>query len=218
MVVLTKKLIAEEIRLLLSGGFPSIRDREKDRQIMLAVADAANELLKVEALNTTFNLENGSTIGGFLYATYTNIPVKRGVNYGEARTAVAEMPVMPMNLPNGMGIGSIYPSGMPFNEFLPIPTGMINIWLRNKMVSPLHSRLYTFDSMKVTIFSDLFSSTPAEVDMKLAISDINKMGENEILPIPPEYKNKIIEIARARFEMPDTKRKETDEPSPSNKD
>lgn len=212
---LTKRMIAEEIRRVAMGGFLSDRDRVREGEIYLAINEVTNKILKVQAMDTMYNIEGGSNLSGLVLATFSNITVTRGVNYGRVKTAVAELPITPYLLPNGMGVYSLYPEGMPFEEFYPIPIGMISAWLKDSRVSGLIDNTYSLQGNKLIIFSDLFASGNPEVGMTLAILDINGLGENDILPIPPEYLDDIVNAVIARYQEPDTKRKETDQPSPS---
>ncbi len=157
-------------------------------------------------------------MSGIVIATYENIDVVRGVNYDEVKTCVAALPVTPYLLPDGQGLVSVYPSGFPFQEYYPIPRMMVSAWLKDPRVKSLIGEFYCWDSGKVTIFDDLFSGgvTPT-VDMQLAILDINRLGDNDPLPIPPEYLADIVTAVIARYQEPDTMRKETDQPSPSNR-
>lgn len=216
MVQLTKKMIAEEIRRVAMGGFLSDRDRVKEAEIMLAVNEEANKRLKIAALDMAYNVEGGSNISGLVLATYENITVTKGVSYGDVQTCNVTLPVSPFLLPDGQGVYQVYPSGMPFQEFYQLPIGMVSLWLKDNQVKNILSEFYTFSNNKIVIFSDLFSqSITPQVDVVLAIADINKLGDNDILPIPAEYLSDIVTAVIARYQEPDTVRKETSQPSPS---
>jgi hypothetical protein len=65
----------ERVRRILSGGFPSNRDRVRDAEIRKHLESAMNRLLKTEILNTTFNIDGATIPDGIVIATYENLPV-----------------------------------------------------------------------------------------------------------------------------------------------
>lgn len=198
------------------GGFLSDRDRAREGEMYLAINEVTNKILKIQALDTAFNLEGGNNISGLVMATYSGIPVTRGVNYGTVKTSVAELPITPYLLPDGMGVYSVYPDGNPLEEFFPIPAGMASAWINDDRVSRLVGETYVLSGNKVIIFTDLMGTNNPQVGMTLCVMDINALGENDPLPVPPEYLSDIVEAVIARYQEPDTVRKETDQPSPSN--
>jgi hypothetical protein len=207
----TKGILVERIRRILAGGYPSDRDRIKDAEIALAIGPVANKLLKVEALNTSFVADGASTVEGSMIATYENIPVTRGYKL----TAVAKLPATPIYMPEGLGVFSVYPSGRPDMEFIPVPAGIFNIWTKEALVNPISRRLYTWESGKVTIFDDLVGEGINTVDMKLCIVDINAAGDNDVLPVPPDMENDIISGVLLLLGVePRTHRAESYQPSP----
>lgn len=212
----TKNILTEEIRRIISGGFPSDRDRVRDEEIKSAISDAANALLKVQVLDTNFNFDGGSSIEGSAIATYENIPISFGVNFGNVKTAVANLPATPMIMPEGMGVFQVYPSSRPDLAYRYIPSGMFGVWMDNSTVSPLHRRFYTWNSGKIIIYDDLAGAGYNEIDVQLVVSPIDTLDDNTPLPIPPDMKKDIIAMVIARYvQENDTNRRETDQPSPS---
>jgi hypothetical protein len=215
-MVITKALLAEQIQRIVNGGFPSDRDRVLVPEIKLAIADVCNYLLKAEIYNVAFNFDNGSVIEGSAVATYENIPVVRGVPYGNIITATAAMPSTPMMMPDQMGVFGVYPTGRPHLAYRYIPSGLVNLWMDNRMVNVFHRRFFTWDSNKITIFDDVRGLGFDEIDVKLIISPVDTAGDNDPLPVPPELRDRIVTAVVARFmQEPETNREETDEPSPS---
>lgn len=218
-MVTTKAIFAEQILRILNGGFPSERDRVLEEEIKLAITDISNFVLKTEILNISYNLDNGSIIEGSAIVTYENIKVKRSVPYGDIITATADMPATPMMLPDQSGVFQVYPSGRPHLQYKYIPSGMVSAWLNNKVVSPLHKNLFTWNSGKITIFNDLFGQSFDEIDVQLVVSPLEKAGDNDPLPLSPELRDKVLIGVLARFGYePKTVRKETDQPSPQKND
>ena len=115
----TKSQLIERVRRILSGGYPSNRDRVKDAEIEKYLESAINRLLKMEMFNMTYTVDGMSIPDGVMLATYENIPVTLGLN----DTCTAVLPTTPMYLPERMGVFSVYPSSYPEAEFIPIPSG-----------------------------------------------------------------------------------------------
>lgn len=218
-MITTKAIFAEQILRILNGGFPSERDRVLLEEIKLAITDISNYVLKAEIINVAFNFDNGSTIEGSAIVTYENIKVTRGVPYGDIITATADLPATPMMMPDQMGVFQVYPSGRPHLQYKYIPSGMVSAWLNNKVVSPLHKNLFTWNSGKITIFNDLFGQSFDEIDVQLVVSPLEKAGDNDPLPLSPELRDKVLIGVLTRFGYePKTVRKETDQPSPQKND
>lgn len=208
----TKKILSEQILRILTGGFPSARSRFKESEIALAIGQVASQLLKTETLGVNFTFDGGSIPDGALLATYENVPLKRG--YG--KSCYADLPAMPMMLPKRMGVFSVFPSGYPEKELMPIPSGVYNTWINEKILNPLNTMIYSWDSRRVTIYDDLVGAGVQSVDIKLAVVDVATLSDNDILPLSADLENKVIELIVARFQgEPDTTRSETNNPSPS---
>lgn len=215
-MALTKNILAEQILRIVNGGFPSDRDRVGAAEIKLAIADVCNYLLKTEIFNVPFNFDNGTTIEGSAIATYEGVDIVRGAKFGDVITATAALPATPMMMPDQMGVFAVYPSGLPHLEYWYIPSGMVSLWMDNKMVSSFHRKFFTWDSNKITIFDDVRGLGFDKIDVKLVVSPIDTADDNDPLPILPELRDKIVTAVVARFiDEPDTNRRETDEPSPS---
>jgi len=215
-MAVTKAILTEQIYRIIDGGFPSTRSRVGKAEIELAISDVANSLLKTEIFNINYNLDGGNTVDGAALAIYENIPVTRDVNWNTTKTAQVTLPATPMMLPDQIGVYSIYPSGQPHLALRYISSGSFGFWMNNRLVAPLHRRLYTVAGNKVIIYDDWFGAGYNEVDMQLVISDISTAGENDPLPIPPEFREKIVAMVIQRFvSESDTNRRETDQPSPS---
>lgn len=210
----TKALLAERIRRILSGGFPSDRDRVKEPEIILAIGPAVNKILKVEALSTSFVFDGGSTVGGTMLANFDGVPVRRS---GPGRSE-ATLPVIPMYLPGDIGVYSVYPSGYPDTEFAPIPFSIYNIWKRERLVGSIRRNFYSVSGNKLIFYGDLPGSGVDTVDMKLCVSDVSSMDNNSPLPIPPELEEDVVRAVVELFQEPRTERLETIQPSPAKSD
>jgi len=212
----TKSILAEQILRIISGGFPSERDRVKTPEILLAISDVANAYLKSEVFSVNWNIDGTNAVDGAAIVTYEAIPVIRGVDYDKIRTATFELPAYPMLLPEGIGVYEVYPTGRPHLSLNYIPSGQLKFWLTNRYMSSLHRKLYTVIGNKVAIYDDYVGIGYNQVDVQLVVSDISSAGENEPLPISADLREKIVASVLQRFiGVSDTNRRETDQPSPT---
>jgi hypothetical protein len=210
----TKSQLIERVRRILSGGYPSNRDRVKDAEIEKYLESAINRLLKMEMFNMTYTVDGMSIPDGVMLATYENIPVTLGLN----DTCTATLPATPMYLPERMGVFSVYPSSYPEAEFIPIPSGQYYILQQVKEINSLLGRVpYIWDGRKLTIYRNLIGDGIYSIDIKLAVADLTNIGPNDPLPLSPELEEQAIQACVQIFlTEPRTIRDESLEASPEN--
>jgi len=210
----TKSQLIERVRRILSGGYPSNRDRVKDAEIEKQLESAINRLLKVEMFNMTYNVDGMSIPDGVMLGTYENIAVTGGLN----DTCYFTLPVTPMYLPEKMGVFSVYPTNYPEAEFIPIPSGQYYILQQIKEINSLLGRVpYVWDGRKVTVYRNIIGDGIYSVDVKLAVADLTTLGPNDPLPLSPELEEQAIQATVQIFlAEPRTIRDESLEASPEN--
>jgi hypothetical protein len=210
----TKSQLIERVRRILSGGYPSNRDRVKDAEIEKQLESAINRLLKVEMFNMTYNVDGMTIPDGVMLGTYENIQLTQGLN----DTCSALLPVTPMYLPEKMGVFSVYPSSYPEAEFIPIPSGQYYILQQIKEINSLLGRVpYVWDGRKLTIYRNLIGDGLYTIDVKLAVADLSTLGPNDPLPLSPELEEQAIQACAQIFlAEPRTIRDESLEASPEN--
>jgi hypothetical protein len=210
----TKSQLIERVRRILSGGYPSNRDRVKDAEIEKQLESAINRLLKIEMFNMTYNTDGMTIPDGVMIGTYENIPVTQGLN----DTCFATLPVTPMYLPEKMGVFSVYPSSYPEAEFIPIPSGQYYILQQIKEINSLLGRVpYVWDGRKLIIYRNLIGDGIFSIDLKLAVADLSTLGPNDPLPLSPELEEQAIQACAQIFlAEPRTIRDESLEASPEN--
>lgn len=211
--MVTKAILRDRIRKILSGGFPSDRDRVKDNEIILAIGDTMGALLKAQAMDITMNYDGDNSIEGSLIATYENNTVERA----NGTNCKIKLPASPMYLPEHMGVYSVYPSGQPDKAFRFVPPNIYPIWIKERLVSPVSNQLFTWSNGYITVYQDLIGDGIGSVDIQLAISDIDRYGPNDVLPLSSDMVPQLIEQVCTQFGMePSTIRRETDAASPEN--
>jgi len=212
--MVTLYIISEEILRILNAGFPSIRSRVLISEIKLHVAQVANALLKAEYLNITMTLEGGSIPDGAMVATYEGLECLRGDGF----TTKVPLPATPMMLPEKMGVYAVYPSGRPDKAFIPVLIDIIYQLNDTQLFSPLNCILYTFDNRNIIIYGDLLGMNIPSVDVRLCVSDISNMGDNDPLPISPELHSTIVtKVCEILVQKYDTQREDSVYPEPNNR-
>jgi len=211
--MITLYTISEQILRILNAGFPSTRSRVIIEEIKLHVAQVANTLLKAEYFNVTTTLDGGSIPDGSLIATYEGI----NCTPNGSNTKV-QLPAIPMMLPEKMGVYSVYPSGMPDKAFIPVPIDVIYQLNMTQLFNPLNSICYTWDNKNITVYANLVGMNIPKVDMRLCVSDISNMSDNDPLPISPELQSVIIsKVCDILAQKYDTQREDSITPEPNNK-
>lgn len=184
---MTIQKLIELCRRAIAGGDPHDNDAVRNAEIREKIGTTGARLMAADYKNI---LSEGETIPpGYMIATYRNIPLAAG----DGTRVYARVPVTPMSIPpNNIGVFAVYPSGYPDLYFIPVPDGTVEIIKRDKMVSNVHRKLYTYSGGRVTIEDDLIGAGITSVDMKLCVKDINDFPDNEEIPFPPEVIEQIM--------------------------
>lgn len=184
MAVITIGRLAEEIKSLLDGGNPPAASSVSYNEVKIAIGQVVNGVLKTEHLQ--INARTGETIpNGTVLALYEGITFTQ---YGTGRSK-ATLPVKPLKLPRNMGVWSIFPSGQPDKEFIPLQMGQASLLKSQKLINDLMGQVgYENFGLEVIFTKDLTQTNRGEtLDMRLVIMDISQYGDYDILPILPEH-------------------------------
>lgn len=174
--------LAEEILKFISGGDISAATNVSINEIKIAIGQVCNSLLKVDYMQVNGaireTIPNGTVLG-----LYENIQVTK---YGNK--SAAALPIKPIKLPRNMGVWSVFPSGSPDSEFIPLQMGQFSLLKSQPLLNDLLGQCgYEVYGNQVLFTKDLTKEgTPAYVSMRLAIMDISQYGDFDILPILPE--------------------------------
>lgn len=213
----TKGQMIERIRRILSGGFPSTRDRVQDVEIEKHMESAMNRLLKAEMFNVTYNMDGDSIPQGVMIATYGNLPAVGTLN---KPSFLVKIPVTPQYLPDGMGVFRVNDELSPTNEFVPIPPGQINILTGSGESSSLYSQRvgYTWEGAYVRIWMTATNATlGADYEMQLCVVNLATLASNGVLPLTPDLEEAVIDaVVKAYVNEVRTIRDESFQGSPEN--
>lgn len=175
--------IAEEILKMLSGGIIQAATNITFNEIKISVGQVANSLLKIEHFSINEKLgekiPNGSVIG-----TYDGIVP---VSYVTGRSK-ATLPIKPIKLPRNMGVYSVYLTSNPYDEFIPLQMGQMNLLRSQPLINDLMGQIgYENFGMDLIFNKDLpLLFNDETISMRLAILDISLYGDFDPLPILPE--------------------------------
>src|ERR1700753_1975372 len=107
MPVITIYRLAEECARVIYGGNVPVAGKVTIKEIKIACAQVANQLLKVDIFSV--NEQDGESIpNGTVLGLYENIPVTSWNG-----KSVCALPIKPLKLPRNMGIWSVFNSNNP---------------------------------------------------------------------------------------------------------
>lgn len=175
----TKRILSEQVLYRLKGGYPSVASSVQHEDVWKAIEQLVNSNFKVEQFN--MNLPSGEQIpSGMCLAEYIV-----AVN-----TDYSILPVMPVSLPRNLGIYHVSRTDAPNDPFIPIQSGQ---WAFVKD-QPLLNILLGQIGYEVIGSKIKYTSEPnvANVLMRLVVMDMSLLGENDMLPIPSDMEDLIV--------------------------
>lgn len=198
----TKYSIAEQVRLRLTGGSGKQAAIVDPRELMKAVEQVCNSLLKMDYFKTTLQVGE-TTPENLSLATYENIPIT--TYKGVAR---AILPAIPIRLPRNMGCWAVFPFNLITgatlfsSQFIPIPFGMAALLQSQPMISDLLGQIGYEPQGGSLVFDKDITAAPysiAACTMQLVVLDISQYGDYDLLPLPADMEADAIEEVYQRF-------------------
>lgn len=181
--------ITAQIKRLLVGN-PSYNIEIKNVEIKTLVVQTINAALKTEKLSSYTSLWDNIP-NGVMIATYSNIHVQ---SYG--KRSLSTLPCYPINLPKNMGIWNVSDENFPDIPFIPISSGRWGIVNTMSYLPNLSGLIgYENEGLNIIYTSDITKKYPSPVTgvrVKLLISDISTLTEDDFLPIPADMEASII--------------------------
>jgi hypothetical protein len=189
--MITRYKLTEQIKRLIKGGNPSSSSNIWDAEIMMAIGQVINKLLKTDYFST--NLPSGETMpSGYVLASYDGIQVERYKDRSRAK-----MPVTPILLPRNLGVFHVGPQDEPDCFYIPIPAGQGRFISSQDMLSDLLG-IGTYEQQDGWVVFDR-DVTGSKVNMQLVVMDIDKYSDYDVLPVPADMEMDIVEAVVARF-------------------
>ena len=113
------------------------------------------------------------------------------------KPAMLVLPAQPIHLPRDIGIWALYNKATPFNRYIPVQAGqwaMIQGINHNPMANALDNmNIYTMLDNKNMLLNQTVGNSPSSLELQLLVVDINKVGETDILPIPADMEEDVVE-------------------------
>ena len=189
---MTLYLLAERIYRIYSGGDPSDDAGIKLEDVKHLVVDQINRMLKIEALSVNFKLGD-NTPTNLVLATYNKVPVTQ---YNTVLSR-AELPAIPVSLPNGLGVWFIAPDASDqtiHDQFVPMRPGDWSL-MKDAPFSGdgtiLGNNTYEVNGKYIIFHKDISNDVP-DVVIKLVVTDIKELGDFDLLPIPADYADDVV--------------------------
>lgn len=187
--MITVGQITEQIFRLHVGGNPDADREITFYDVRFLMGQVVNRILKTEHLSV--NVANGEHFPPHVcIASYT-----ADVTAVDANTASeATLPVFPMNLPRQMGVWSVASTQNPHDKYIPIQTGQWSLVSANSMLSVLEGHVgYEVIGNKIRFTENLITDQITEVALQLLVQDVTTMTDTDVLPVPPELEDTIIQ-------------------------
>jgi len=185
----TRFVLAEQAQRILSGGNVGSATKYHIRELIKAVGQVANQILKTEYMQT--NAPLGEFIpSGYPIVVYDNLPA-----YKYGNVSAIDLPTAPVRLMRDIGCLAIYPTGNPSAAFIPLQNGDANMLLAEPLVSQLGGNIgYERDGLRVRFDEDItIPNQVVNISARLVVLDFNAYDDHTPLPIPADHEWTIIQ-------------------------
>lgn len=191
---MTKYGLAEQISLKLYGGAPKNSSPVQMPDIILAVGQTCNILLKTQHFSDMTLGENAPQ--NLMIATYPKVTL---TTFGGKR-AKCTLPAMPVGLIRNMGVWQV--STSPYFDCLliPIMSGQWDLLRGQSIISDLMGQTgYEIDGTQLTTTKDLTIDNIDGLYIRLLITDISTLSDYDPLPIPADMEGIVIDTVYKSF-------------------
>jgi hypothetical protein len=193
MSLITKRLLSDQILIRLNSGFVDVSSPVQKEDVWLAIEQKVNSMFKMQHFSMT--LPSGETIPENLsLAEYENVAITNG----DGLSCSITLPVMPISLPRNMGVQAVIPNGLL--PCIPLMAGQRNLLRTDQLLNDLMGEIgYELIGKKIKLTKDL---TPFEITtatLQLVVLDISLYSEDDMLPIPADYEQQIIDDLIKQF-------------------
>lgn len=183
--------LAEQSFNLLEGGDPGAASSTNINELKISCGQVINSMLKMDYMSVNVKLgeviQNGAVLG-----LYPGIIVSKSTN-GKSKCT---LPIKPLKLPRNMGVFSVWLTGYPDKEFIPLQMGQANLIQSQPLINDLLGQVgYENFGSELLFTKDLTISAGTNqvtVEMRLAIMDISQYGDYDMLPVMPEWEMDIV--------------------------
>jgi hypothetical protein len=192
----TKRTLSDQILRRLGAGNPSVASKVHPLEIDKAVEQVLNAKLRVqhfESLGLDSNIPEGCVL-----ANYEAVPV---ISWNGISKST--LPAIPVSLPKNMGVFRISKANDPMaGGFIPVPAGQFSHVLTQRLMSDLLGQIgYEVRGKEIWYTKDLPAQVPSitTVNMQLAVLDISRYSDYELLPINADLEAEVVDIVYKMF-------------------
>lgn len=184
----TISTIAEQSRLILSGGKITADFRPSEQELILFVRQAFSNFVKI---NYFENRKEGETFidGGFIY-TFDDVEVSKDLNKD---MFYSDMPSSTIVLPYEMGVYQISPVKNQGDFYIPLRNGF-NALMQGLEVGQLEGRYGYYIEGKRIYYTFKPADAPESVMMKLVVA-IDKVTGDDAIFMPKDMELAIVQQA-----------------------
>lgn len=190
----TKRSIAEQVLYKIYGRASKSSDAIQLPDVIIAVGQMANALLRVQHLADMNLGENQPE--NLMIAEYPKVPL---TTYG-GKKSTATLPATPVRLIRNMGVWMVSTDEF-FNCIgIPMGSGQMDLLRGQNMISDLMGQWgYEINGRKVITTRDLTIDGTDGLYFRLLISDIAFLSEDEPMPVPADYEAEIVQSVYQSF-------------------
>tara|TARA_Y100000592_G_C5387412_1_gene276506 strand:- start:165 stop:809 length:645 start_codon:yes stop_codon:yes gene_type:complete len=187
----TKRKLAEQCMRILSGGYVT-KDTEFDiRELMLAVEQSRDRLVKQEVMNTSFSntsafVDMSGVIGNFI-SVYDNVQI---VQDAAKNLKYSTLPATPLALPDDKGVYHVSYMEDQRNSFIRMPNGSIGLFGNLPSSRLLGREGYWVEGDKI-YFNENVNPNLNKVLVKLVVV-AKDIPADVIFPMPAELEADVV--------------------------
>jgi len=179
----TKRVISDQVLMKISEGYPSVLSPIQKQDIYKKMEQKINAKFRMRQFQ---NLTSGETIpDGLCMATYEGVSV-----VADGDRSKVTLPVMPISLTRNMGIFDVRYQD---NSFIPLQVGQRNLLRVDTLLNDLLNQVgYEPKGKTLYLTKNILLLGWEEVDMDLIVSDFSLLSETDLLPIPADYEEELV--------------------------
>lgn len=193
----TKHSLAEQVLLKIYGRPSKPSDPIQAPDVILAVGQMANMLLKAqyyETMNTGERVMNSLVI-----AEYPKQPLK---SYG-GRKSICKLPAMPVNLPRNQGVWLVATDEYFSCIGIPMGSGQSDLLKSVDVISGLMGQWgFEVSGMNVITTKDLTIDGTDGLYFRLIVSDIATLGDYDPMPLTADMEAQLVQQVYQSFVPP----------------
>lgn len=205
----TKRLIADQVLYRLYGGESPVSAEVQEPDIIKAAEQLINA--KIRSRHFEVTLPSGDTIPeNTMIATYESQTVT-----SSGTISYMNLPVQPISLPRNMGVFAVYSPLYPEMVFIPLQAGMRPLMRTDAILNDLFGMVtYELKGNKLVFNKNLTLLDIGVLDVDIVVLDMNAYSETDVLPIPADLEDEIVQELFEKFSNVEGKGDKVDNYSP----